>query len=71
MSEAKDIDVEYVLDGDTWTLDIQLGKTSMIIEADLNEPDSLATLVGSLTQILNQAWDAVEAEIESNKQEAP
>lgn len=64
MTDPKaEIEVEYVLEFGVWTLEITLGKTAIIIETDLDEPDSLPTLVGSLTQILDHAWRAVEEEI--------
>lgn len=66
-----DLDVEYVLDAGVLTVDIRLGKTTIIIEDKVDEPDALPTLIGSLPAVLDRVWDSIESETSSTTPEAP
>lgn len=51
-----------------WEVTATLDKTSISIQTEKSDIDSLPVLVNSLTQILDTAWAAIEEQL---NQEAP
>lgn len=51
-----------------WNVEATLDKTTILIQTERDDIDSLPVLVNSLNQILETAWAAIEDQI---KQEAP
>ena len=57
-----EVEVTWVRDDLSTTVNVILGEASIKVECSEDGAEALTWLVASLPEILNQAWDAIEAE---------
>lgn len=67
---AAEVEVDSALEDGVWSISIKASETTLLIETTVDDVNMLATLAGSMNQILEAAWAAIEETI-TNAQEAP
>lgn len=61
--EGDFIEISSEIEDGVWSVGATLGQTTILIETNRDDVESLPVLVNSLNQILETAWDAIESRI--------
>lgn len=62
ITEDDEIEVDWVRKGKKTIVTIQLGKAKIVVSTTPKSADALQWLVASLPQVLNAAYDQIEAQ---------
>lgn len=71
VDESDQVEIGSELEDGVWSVSISLGQTTILVETNTEDIDSLPILVDAMSQILEAAWAAIEQAIQEDHRDQP